>query len=76
MGKHRDDIQAIEQYIVYLITECGLSVTLHPLVQESLISFSTLMQFNIHDNSYCSLIKSTQQGRLRCRSQQKKVLER
>lgn len=68
-------IKQIENYILYLITECGLSVTLHPLREESLIAFSSLMQFNIHDNSYCSYIKTVSGGNRLCRKQQKKVLE-
>ncbi len=71
-----DIIKQIETYILYLITECGLSVTLHPQREETLIAFSSLMQFNIHDNSYCSYIKSISGGNRRCRHQQKKALER
>lgn len=76
MGNFQNDTVMIERYIVYLITECGLSVTLHPLVKESLISFGSLMRFNIHDNSYCSFIKSTKQGQLHCHAQQKKAMKK
>lgn len=69
-------IELIEKYIVYLITECGLSVTVHPLEEETLITFSRLMRFNIHDNSYCTYIKSTPEGHARCLAQQKRVLEK
>lgn len=67
-------IDLIENYIIYLKKQCGLSVTLHPLKRESLISFSSLMQFNSHNNSYCSYIKSTQAGHRRCLIQQREML--
>ncbi|MBQ7336496.1 MAG: helix-turn-helix domain-containing protein [Clostridia bacterium] len=71
-----DLIESIENYIVYLITDCGLSVTLHPLESESLITFSRLMRFNIHDNSYCTHVKSSLPGHARCLAQQKRVFEK
>ena len=67
------EIQIIRDYILYPIEECGLSVTLHPLNDESLITGSSLIDFNIHDNSYCSYIKSLPNGHLHCLAQQKKV---
>ena len=70
-----DIIQQIEDYIIYLITECGLSVTLHPIAKERLITFSRLMRFNIHDNSYCTLVKSSQGGNICCLAQQRRVFE-
>lgn len=71
-----DAITLIENYLVYLITECGLSVTLHPLEQESLITFSRLMRYNIHDNSYCTAVKSDPARRARCHAGQWRVLEK
>lgn len=71
MGKIMHTIELIENYILYLKTDCKLSVTLHPMKRESLISFSRLMQFNIHDNSYCSYVKFTLGGPDRCRAQQR-----
>ena len=38
-------IEAIERYLVFLITECGLSVTLHPIEKESLVTFGPLSRF-------------------------------
>ena len=70
------EIEIIQNYILYLIKECGLSVSLHPMNDETLITCSTLMNFNIHDNSYCSYIKSLPNGHSRCLSQQKKVFKR
>jgi len=70
------EIQIIRDYILYLIEECGLSVTLHPMNDESLIKGSTLMNFNIHDNPYCSYIKSLPNGHLHCLAQQKKAFSR
>ena len=56
------EIKIIQNYILYLIKDCGLSVSLHPFQDETLISGSTLMNFNIHDNSYCAYIKSLPNG--------------
>lgn len=70
------NIQQIENYIVYLIGECGLSVTLHPMKEEALITFSRLMQFNTHDNAYCATVKSTKCGHSECVLQQEKVFEK
>ncbi len=67
------DLKIIQNYILYLIKECSLSVTLHPISDESLITGSALMNFNIHDTPYCSYIKSLPDGHLRCLSQQKKA---
>ena len=53
-----------------------MSVTVHPLEKETLITFSRLMRFNIHDNSYCTYIKSTSEGYTKCLAQQKKVLDK
>ena len=71
-----DLIELIENYIVYLITECDLSVSLHPQGKETLITFSRLMRFNIHDNSYCTYIKSDPEARKKCLIQQKKVFKK
>lgn len=70
------EIKIIQDYILYLIKECGLSVTLHPMNDESLITGSILMNFNIHDNPYCSYIKSLPNGHHHCLAQQKKVFNR
>ncbi len=68
-----ENLQHIENYIVYLIGECGLSVTLHPMADEGLITFSPLMRFNTHDNAYCAAVKSTRCGHEGCVLQQEKV---
>lgn len=70
------EMESIEKYIVYLIGECGLSVTLHPMEKDSLITFSSLMRFNTHDNSYCAHVKSNKCGNERCLLQQRKVFEK
>ena len=69
------EIKIIRDYILYLIESCGLSVTLHPMNDETLITGSSLMSFNIHDNPYCSYIKSLPNGHIHCLSQQKKVFQ-
>ncbi len=73
MGKSMENLRIIENYIVYLITECELSVTIHPMEEESLITFSRLIRFNIHDNSYCASVKASPEGYRRCLEQQRRV---
>ena len=70
------ELEQIENYIVYLIRECGLSVTLHPMEEEALITFSRLMQFNAHDNAYCAHVKSAKNGHEACLLQQKRVFSK
>ena len=70
------NIEAIEKYIVYLIRECGLSVTLHPMERDNLITFSSLMRFNTHDNLYCTLVKSKRCAHERCLAGQRRVLDK
>ena len=76
MGNYMNLIELIESYIIFLITECYLSISLHPQSKETLITFSRLMRFNLHDNSYCTYIKSVPAGRERCLKQQKKVFQK
>ncbi len=71
-----DRIETIKDYILFLITQCGLSVTLHPLESERVIGASELMQFNIHDNPYCAAVKASAEGKGRCLAQQRRVLAR
>ncbi len=71
-----NDLKQIESYILYLITECGLSITIHPIEEENLILLSDLHRFNIHDNSYCTCIKNASGGHKRCVLHQKKVFEK
>ena len=71
-----EELKKIENYILYLITYCNLSVTLHPMERDTLITFSDLMKFNIHDNPYCSRVKSHKCGYDRCLLQQRRVFER
>ena len=68
-----NSIKSIENYIIHLITNYNLSITLHPMQKETLIIFSDLKYFNIHDSSYCTCFKESSAGRKRCRMQQKKV---
>ena len=70
------EITDIENYLVYLISKCGLSVTLHPMENDSLITFSSLMRFNTHDNPYCALVKSKRCGHERCLAGQRRVFDK
>lgn len=66
-------IESIKNYILFLITDCGLFVTLHPHEKEELVTLSELSLYNIHHNSYCTHIKTLPDGQKRCIAQQKKV---
>ena len=70
------DIEIIQNYILYLMKDCGLSVSLHPMKDETLITCSTLIHFNVHNNSYCSFIKSLPNAHKHCLSQQKEIFNR
>ena len=43
------NIQNIKNYILFLKRECGLYITLHPHDNESIITSSELITFNIHN---------------------------
>ncbi|MBQ2704620.1 MAG: helix-turn-helix domain-containing protein [Clostridia bacterium] len=66
----------IKNYILYLKTELGLYVTLHPYGNERVIMPTELSTFNIHDNSYCIFAKSCNDFYEHCISCQKKVREK
>lgn len=51
-------LNEIEQYIKYLIHDCGLYISLHPQFHDSVILDSKLRIYNIHQNSYCIFLKS------------------
>ena len=70
------DTDDIKRYILYLKNECGLSITLHPCVDENLISASDLISFNIHDNSYCVFVKTFSRCREHCVERQKRIMEK
>ena len=70
------ELKWIEDYITYLMRECGLSVSLHPMEEERLISSGRLMLFNLHANSYCTHVKANKQGHGRCLLQQARVFEK
>ena len=70
------DTKDIKNYILYLRSECGLSLTLHPYGNESLISLSDLITFNIHDNPYCVYIKTFERAQKHCIERQSKVRQR
>jgi len=69
-------IENIKNYILFLKSECGLNISLHPCADESLITLSELMTFNIHDNPYCVYIKTFDGAFKHCRERQCKVREK
>lgn len=70
------DVEIIRNYILYLIEDLGLSVSLHPIRDETLITLGPLMSFNIHTSSYCSYVKSLSGGHARCVCHQKSLLDK
>lgn len=70
------DVKDIKNYILYLKRECGLYITLHPHVDESLITMSELINFNIHEHPYCIYIKTFDNAYRHCIERQKKVREK
>ena len=52
------NVDSIKNYILFLKRECGLFVTLHPYGDESIVTSSELITFNIHDAPYCIFVKS------------------
>ena len=71
-----DKLERIRDYILYLKKECGLYVTLHPVANESLITLSELLPFNIHDNPYCVYVKSFDAAYRHCIERQPKVVDK
>ena len=67
---------AIKNYILLLKREFGLYVSLHPFVNESVITLSELISFNIHDNPYCVLVKTSDEAWSHCIARQEKVVAR
>ena len=64
----------IQQYILFLKSEHGLSVSLHPSPSHrQLLLGDELLSFNLHDHAYCSYIKRHVQNGSRCRACQDKV---
>ena len=71
-----NQIETIKNYILFLKRECGLYVTLHPHGNESVITSSELITFNIHDNPYCVFVKSFDGVWQHCIERQCKICEK
>ncbi len=69
-------VKEIQNYILFLKEHHNLSITLHPLKDEAVISPSELMCFNIHDNSYCVYLKTCPAARCHCIRRQPKILDK
>lgn len=69
-------IEKIRNYILFLKKKCDLSITLHPIKKEALIGGGGLMEFNIHDNSYCIYLKTFPEVQRHCIDRQHRVLEK
>lgn len=70
------NIEAIENYIQYLLKHHNLSITIHPKNYDNIISTSKLMHYNIHNNPYCIYIKSCKDAQNHCIMKQKNVIEK
>lgn len=70
------DVSEIKNYILFLKNKCSLSITLHPVGDERLISSSELITFNIHDNSYCIYVKTFPHAQKHCVARQHKITEK
>lgn len=70
------DVNRIRNYILYLKHEHSLYISLHPRLSEGIINSAKLMAFNIHDNSYCVLVKALGGGQYKCEKRQKRLLEK
>lgn len=71
-----NDIEGIKNYILFLKREMGLYVSLHPSGDETLITMSELMVFNIHEHPYCVLVKTKGGTWHRCLERQRGLRER
>lgn len=69
-------VNRIKDYILYLKQYCGLSVSLHVDGIDNLIIPSELSLFNIHDNSYCTMIKKNITAYNRCLQSQRETFEK
>lgn len=67
------NVENIKNYILFLKREFGLCISLHPYENESVITSSALINFNIHDNPYCVFIKSFDGVWQHCIERQDKV---
>ena len=70
------DIKKIKNYILMLNSEFSLSVSLHAPDFNNIINSKELSHFNIHSNSYCSIIKTKHEAQKHCQDCQKKVLQK
>ena len=68
--------KAIKKYILYLKKECNLLISLHAGDFDKIVLSDDLMQFNIHDNSYCAYIKSSSNAQSCCIQKQRRVTEK
>ena len=71
-----NSIVEIKNYILFLKKTCNLEITLHPYENESLISNSELILFNIHENPYCIYVKTFSKAFEHCVKRQKRVIDK
>lgn len=69
-------IKEIGEYIEFIKNTYGLQISLHTYVNETVISESSLMKYNIHYNSYCLYLKTNPNIWKKCIAHQSKVIDR
>lgn len=66
----------ITEYLLFLKRQQHLQISLHSVEPNPLIAETPLSSFNIHENAYCSFVKSDPAARKRCITQQCKAFRR
>lgn len=66
-------LSEIKNYIIFLNKNVGLNISMHTDRFDRIIMSEELSAFNIHVNSYCSLIKSNPPACVHCVEKQKSV---
>lgn len=74
-GYDMDGVQTIRNYILFLKGNCRLDISLHPMADDNVITPTDLISFKIHDNPYCTYLKSCNKARQHCVCKQQQVFE-
>ncbi len=71
-----EHLNQIKKYILFLKQNQNLNISIHSQKFDPIINSSVLSPFNIHDNSYCTHIKTKPEAFKHCIECQKKVLKK
>ena len=75
-GDILEELKHIKKYILFLKQNQNLYVSIHSKNFDPIINSSTLSPFNIHDNSYCTTIKTKNDAYKNCINCQIKTIEK